>query len=81
MSLKNNLHNIAEYVELFELLRNILFYDVVNKERSMAKNSIYMSSIQPIMPNVAFMLSMIIFIQQRELKAVSLFNHKILKYF
>ena len=56
MSLKNNLHNIAEYVELFELLRNILFYDVVNKERSMAKNSIYMSSIQPIMPDVAFML-------------------------
>ena len=53
MSLKNNLHNIAEYVELFELLRNILFYDVVNKERSMAKNSIYMSSIQPIMPDVA----------------------------
>ena len=58
MSLKNNLHNIAEYVELFELLRNILFYDVVNKERSMAKNSIYMSSIQPIMPDVAFILSM-----------------------
>ena len=58
MSLKNNLHNIAEYVELFELLRNILFYDVVNKERSMAKNSKYMSSIQHIMPNVAFMLSM-----------------------
>ena len=60
MSLKNNLHNIAEYVELFELLRNILFYDVVNKERSMAKNSIYMSSIQPIMPDVAFILSMYI---------------------
>ena len=58
MSLKYNLHNIAEYVELFELLRNILFYDVVNKERSMAKNSIYMSSIQPIMPDVAFILSM-----------------------
>ena len=62
MSLKNNLHNIAEYVELFELLRNILFYDVVNKERSMAKNSIYMSSIQPIMPDVAFILSMFFYL-------------------